>query len=251
MCAAKAARPKAILFDLDDTLISFEGVSEQAWEKCCEDFLGRHDLGIERDALLQSIHATRKWFWGDPERHKRGRRDMLAARREIVSLAMGRMGVRDTLLSNELADAYSFSRNELIHVFPRTVSTLEQLRNKGFRLGLLTNGTSEEQRSKLERFGLSKYFEVILVEGEIGFGKPDVRVYEKALSLLKLTPDEVWMIGDNLVWDVRAPQTIGIFSIWNDYLKQGLPSTHDVTPDHSVNDVSELIDLIETLYRTV
>ena len=80
----------------------------------------------------------------------------------------------------------------------------------------MTNGGVEQQRSKIKRFGLEGIFDVILVEGEIGFGKPDSQVYGMALDSLKLEPNTVWSVGDNLEWDVWGPQQLGIYGIWND-----------------------------------
>ncbi len=234
--------PPAILFDLDDTLISFEGVAEQAWEICCQKLIDAHSLEIPVCALLEQVNRTRKWYWGDPERHKRGRLNMLTeARREIVKTAMQALNIRDISLSNELADNYSACRKELIIVFPPSIPTLQALKNQGVRLGLITNGTGEEQRDKINRFGLAGYFEFIFIEGEVGFGKPDIRIYEKALSALNLPPHEIWMVGDNLVWDIQAPQSLGICAVWNDYKNEGLAPNSKIIPDRIINDVSELL----------
>lgn len=236
--------PKVILFDLDDTLISFEGVSEQAWEKCCVDFINHHEIQYDDTELLEYINATRKWFWSDPERHKRGRHDMLAARREIVALAMQKLNIRNGTLSNELADSYSNYREKLICLFPHTLSALDELKSMGIRLGMITNGTKNSQRGKLDRFALTQYFEHILVEGEVGFGKPDERIYKMALSLFNVTSQDCWMVGDNLVWDVQAPQALGIHAIWYDYSGAGLPQNSSITPKHIIYDALELLPLL-------
>lgn len=236
--------PKVILFDLDDTLISFEGVSEQAWEKCCSDFTICHEIPYDTAELLECINTTRKWYWSDPERHKRGRSDMLSARREIVALAMKKLNIHDGILSNELADSYSNYREKLIHLFPHTLRALDELKSTGIRLGMITNGTKESQRRKLDRFALAEYFEHILVEGEVGFGKPDEQIYRMALSLFNVSPQDCWMIGDNLIWDVHAPQELGIHAIWYDNRGAGLPQNSSVLPNHVICDVMELLPLI-------
>ena len=69
---------------------------------------------------------------------------------------------------------------------------------QGCRLALLTNGGSKGQRLKIDRFNLAMLFDVILIEGEVGFGKPDPRIYTKALAALDVPASEAWMIGDNL-----------------------------------------------------
>lgn len=215
--------PKVILFDLDDMLISFEGISEHAWEKCCFDFISCHQIPYDIAELLNCINTTRKWYWSDPERHKRGRSDMPSVRREIVALAMKKLNIHNEILSNELADSYSNYREKLIHLFPHALHALDELKSIGIRLGMITNGTKESQRSKLGRFALTEYFEHILVEGEVGFGKPDERIYRMALYLFRVSQRDCWMIGDNLFWDVQAPQALGIHAIWYNYRRAGLP----------------------------
>jgi len=98
----------------------------------------------------------------------------------------------------------------------------------GIRAALIKNGTSKEQREKLERFGLGKYFEIILIEQEIGCGKPERRVYELALEMLALTADQV----------------LGIYSLWCDYAKEGLPKGSKNVPDGIITDISELLTLL-------
>ncbi|ULQ59500.1 HAD family hydrolase [Brucepastera parasyntrophica] len=236
--------PKAVLFDLDDTLISFEDVSGHAWRKSCGDFTEDYDLDFSAEELFEKVHETRNWYWNDADRHLAGRKDLKKARREITALALNHFGVSDEKLVNELADNFSAYKDTLLCVFPGSIETLSVLKNKGFRLGLVSNGTTGEQRAKLGRFNLAGFFEVILIEGEVGYGKPDVRIFEKALQMLRLRPEEVWMVGDNLVWDIETPQKLGIFSVWNDYAKKGLPEISSAVPDAIISNVVELLPLL-------
>jgi putative hydrolase of the HAD superfamily len=96
------------------------------------------------------------------------------------------------------------------------------------------------QRSKIERFGLAAHFDAILIEGEVGFGKPDPRVYRRALDVLAVAPGDAWMVGDNLEWDVAEPQRQGIYGIWIDIRGSGLPHGHPVRPDRIIRRLSEL-----------
>ncbi len=92
----------------------------------------------------------------------------------------------------------------------------------------------------MDRFGLAELFDLILIEGELGFGKPDPRIYEKALDEMEVAPSDSWMVGDNLEWDVAQPQQLGIFSIWVDSRGAGLPAGNNVRPDRIVRRLSEL-----------
>jgi putative hydrolase of the HAD superfamily len=232
--------PKAILFDLDDTLISFSHAVEKSWQKVCDEFVTDQKTDFNAGLLLEKINKTRNWFWSDPERHKIGRMDMTNARREIVKKALLELKYFDIDRSNAVADAYSRMQNESICLFPDTKETLDKIMNLGIRMALVTNGTSVAQRSKIDRFGLAKYFDYVFIEGETGFGKPDVNTFNNALEKMMLYPDDVWMVGDNLSWDVECPQKIGIFSVWNDWNKKGLPEGSFVIPDLIINTIGEL-----------
>ena len=233
--------PKAILFDLDDTIISFDGAADFAWEEICKVFIETEKPTFNADELKQSINKTRKWFWSDPQRHKSGRMDMVKARREIVKLAFKELNFSDEDKTIQTADSYSKLQDELICLFPNSIKTLQKLKDLGVRMVLITNGTSEKQRGKINRFCLSGFFEFCLIEEEVGFGKPDPRVFEMALKELKLRANEVWMVGDNLVWDIEAPQKVGIFSIWNDFRQKGLPKDSSIIPDRIICDICELL----------
>jgi beta-phosphoglucomutase-like phosphatase (HAD superfamily) len=96
-----------ILFDLDDTLMAFDIVSETAWEKAVDIFLQNQSINIERDTILEIIHSTRKWHWADTERHKAGRKNIAHARREIVKLALNHYLNIETNELEKLANDYT------------------------------------------------------------------------------------------------------------------------------------------------
>jgi putative hydrolase of the HAD superfamily len=57
---------------------------------------------------------------------------------------------------------------------------------------------------------------------------------------MAVAPSDVWMIGDNLEWDVAAPQRLGICGVWVDYAGKGLRAGHEVRPDRVIRTLSEL-----------
>jgi putative hydrolase of the HAD superfamily len=87
---------------------------------------------------------------------------------------------------------------------------------------------------------LEPIFDAIFVEGELGFGKPDPRVDELALSRLGVSPAEAWMVGDHLEFDVAAPQQLGIYGVWVDARSKGVPRDSRVRPDRTVRSIAEL-----------
>jgi putative hydrolase of the HAD superfamily len=233
--------PQAILFDLDDTILAFGALAEPAWRKTCEVHAERSGL-FEAEPLFRAIGEVRRWYWSDPDRHRSGRLDLDATRRKIVSLAFERLGVDGGSVADQIADEYSARREQAIHLFPGAQRTLEVLTERGVLLALVTNGEAAKQRSKIERFHLAGFFATILMEGELGYGKPDERVYRRALDDLGVEPKDAWSVGDRLEWDVAGPQRLGIFGVWNDFKRQGLPSASSVVPDRIIHSISELVE---------
>ena len=191
-------------------------------------------------AVLAEILRFNDWYWSDPARHRQGRLDLGAARRHVARTALVNIGCDADGLAERIAGRYDECRDERTALFPGAVPVLTWLRESGCRLALVTNGAAAMQRQKIARFGLEPLFDVILVEGELGFGKPDERIYQMALTALAAEPRQTWMIGDNLEWDVEHPQKLGITGIWVDRSGAGVPASCTVHPDLVIRSLGEL-----------
>jgi putative hydrolase of the HAD superfamily len=232
--------PKGILFDLDDTIIAFDAVANPTWQRLCETYARQLTLH-DPTHLYNAIQDVRTWYWSDPVRHQWARHNLQQLRREIVQQAFATLGIDNPRLAHAMADTYAAEREALIHLLPRAEETLHYLCTHQVALALITNGTAQSQRQKVQRFGLERFFTTILIEGELGYGKPEEAVYRQALDDLKLPPDAVWSVGDHLEWDVSTPQQLGMVGIWHDVRAQGLPPESSVIPDRRITSIAELI----------
>ena len=77
----------------------------------------------------------------------------------------------------------------------------------------------------------------------MGFGKPDLRAFRRALAALDVAPEEAWMVGDNPVWDIRGARQAGIYAICINVHGSGPDAEDGVTPDGVVASLAELIQL--------
>ncbi|MAE96806.1 MAG: phosphoglycolate phosphatase [Deltaproteobacteria bacterium] len=231
--------PRALLLDLDDTILAYAPLADPLWERVTTAFAP--GLGIAPSALLDAIRRAGRLYWGEPERSRAGRHDMRGARRSICLWAFRELGLPE-LAGAALADAFHDAREAAVEPLPGALDALEQFRSRGLPLALVTNGGSELQRRKVERFGLAGFFEEILIEGELGYGKPDLRVFGQALLAVGAPAEEVWMVGDNLHADVAGAQSSGITGVWVDAEERGIPQGIDVAPDHRIRGLAELID---------
>lgn len=234
-------RPRAILFDLDDTIIDHSGSMEDCWEAVYQ--RARILLpGIEREAMRKAHGEVAEQYWSS--NHREGRLDLLTARRRVFRDALHRLGL-ETAHAEELGSLFHDLRESSYELLPGALETLERLREEGVMLALVTNGETLLQRSKVERFDLARHFDHIQIEEEFGVGKPEPGAYRHALATLDVKADETWMIGDNLEWEIAAPQKVGIYSVWVDRQRRGLPEGSDVQPDRIVHSIREILDVFE------
>jgi putative hydrolase of the HAD superfamily len=126
-------------------------------------------------------------------------------------------------------------------VFPGAHDAIDALKALGVKLALVTNGGALTQRAKVERFALTHRFDHIQIEGEHGFGKPEERAYLHAMDALGVKARDTWMIGDNLEWEVVAPQRLGIYAVWMDTHGEGLPPGSLIKPDRIIRSLTELL----------
>jgi putative hydrolase of the HAD superfamily len=229
---------QALLIDLDDTLLDYSSSAARCWEEACRTVA--RPLGADPGALARAIAEAGLWFWADPERHRRERVNMLLAWERIAAHALARLGAARDGLASALARDFAARRREAMRLFPDARESLERLRRRGIPLALVTNGDAGQQRDKIERHDLARYFDTILIEGEFGAGKPDEAVYRHALAALGAVPDGAWMVGDHLEFDVGAPQRLGLRGVWVDRRGRGLPAGSKVRPDRIIRALREL-----------
>jgi len=238
--------PRAILFDLDDTILAAFGQSQDQWRRVVAAFseqLAPHPP----DDVVAAIQTYSRHLWSDAARHKDWRHRIGGARRHIVSRAFAGLagGAGRPVPSAEICEALADHFNEIhdaeLRMFPGAHQTLDRLKELGVRLALVTNGAAEPQRAKVIRFALEERFDHIQIEGEHGFGKPEERAYIHAMEALGVGPQETWMVGDNLEWEIAAPQRLGIYAIWYDGYSAGLPPGCQVRPDRIIRSLPELL----------
>lgn len=240
--------PKAVLFDLDDTLIRAYAQPEEAWTRLLHVFaahLDAHDseaINQVRVAIMEEARA----FWNDRAAAAKWRLDIPAARRLSVRRGLARLGRDDEALADRIADAFTELRRSEYRLYPDAHATVDALRAAGVRLALVTNGAGETQRAKIERFELGHRFDHIQIEGEFGQGKPELAVYRHALERLGAAPEEAWMVGDNYEWEVVAPQALGMCGIWYDPFDAGVPAAYrqgaTARPTRIIRRLAELVE---------
>ena len=227
----------ALLFDLDDTLLDYSTGVDESWREACVTCCA--PMGLDVEQLMKTLAETRQSFWSDPTRHRQERVNMVRAWQRIAGQALASLGLACDGLDAAMAREYAARRRAVMQLVPDALQTLVDFRTRGVPLGLVTNGDAGQQRDKIERFALAPFFEVIVIEGEFGAGKPDETVYRHALDRLGVAPGDASMVGDHLEFDVDGPQRLGVRGIWLDRGGAGLADS-PVRPHQIIRSLREL-----------
>jgi putative hydrolase of the HAD superfamily len=241
--SATSGLPRAMLIDMDDTILSAYGRPEIAWNNVVNEFAG--ELGLASPQLVASEVLTfARKFWASAEpawRLKLAEARRMTVKGGFAALAAGGHAALPDDLAIRLADRFTAYREEEMFVFPGAHQAIDALKAHGVKLALVTNGAADTQRAKVERFELAHRFDHIQIEGEHGFGKPEERAYLHAMAALGVAAHQTWMVGDNLEWEVEVPQRLGIYAIWMDVHGEGLPTGSTVKPDRIIRSLAELV----------
>ena len=234
--------PRAMLIDMDDTILSAYGRPEIAWNHIAAEFAGEFAPLLPQQ-VAAAVLASARQFWGAAGAEWRLKLE--EARRIVVGNGFAALAASGHALPVDLAiriaDRFTTYREEEMFVFPGAHDAIDEFKARGVKLALVTNGAAETQRAKVERFALTHRFDHIQIEGEHGFGKPEERAYLHAMEALGVTAADTWMIGDNLEWEVVVPQRLGIYAIWIDVHGEGLPAGSPIKPDRIIRSLTELL----------
>ncbi len=252
------------LVDLDDTLVAQDSADDQALATACALVPSNHaDAAAALPAAVRR-HARSLWESGPAADYCQAigisaiegmwaRFDTpqpqiatLAAWAPTYRITAWRqalevVGLVEVIVPGQLLSAFQQARRRLNVLFPETLACLGVLR-PAFQLGLVTNGAPDLQRAKIGGSGLGEWFEVMLVSGELGIGKPDPRIFAAALERLRLGPSQVVMVGNSLAHDIAGARAAGIGSIWVNRVRE-VPASSSA-PDATITSLSELPTLL-------
>ena len=264
----------ALLLDLDDTLIEEETAAQDAHRATAEFSRAYANGFVDPAALVADVRiiARKRWqqspfygyfrqigissteglwcrFEGDEPRLCALRDWAASYRRDAWASALRAQRIDDVPLAGSLAERFAIERRARHRVFPDVITALLHLRET-FALGLITNGARCLQNEKLDASGLRHFFDVVVVSGEFGVGKPHPSIFRYALTRLDARPEHSVMCGDSLASDVDGALSAGVAAIWVNRLRRPRPrDRRDVVEVPTLADAGGL--LIERQLTTV
>lgn len=261
-----AVKFRAVIFDLDDTLVWDERLSRQALmetarrgavvhgldagrmmsaAKQASDALWRAHAPVERCDELGIVAFEGMWghFHGEEDYVKHLREWTPQFRRAIWEHALREQGIEDGELAAKLADYFRERRRALQDRLPGAEEVLHALQKSGVRIGLLTNGAASVQREKIETSGLGMFFDAAVVSGELGTGKPSPEIFHHLLERLGVKADETLMVGNSLARDIAGGKRAGLHTCWIALEGEDEP-VGLVEPDYTIRSLGELPRLV-------
>lgn len=237
--------PRAVVFDLGGTLVHWPNWEEDAPAKwrVAYDALAREaqDRRLpDSDTFVRAMRAAEQAHWERVDReHWSG------PPTGLVSDGFRRLGLEaDEAMLLATLDGYAAAVAGWSTVFPDSRTTLLLLRERGYRLGLLSNTwwAAEWHNADIAAHGLADLIDELVYTSDLPHSKPHPSVFREVSARLGVEPGACVMIGDRQVDDVSGAKTVGMRGVWrrNDH---GFPAW-DGEPDAVVDRLAELPDLL-------
>jgi putative hydrolase of the HAD superfamily len=258
---------KAVLFDLDDTLLWDERSVKEAFRATCE--YAQRATGLDPVDLEEAVRREARALYesyetfaftkqiginpfeglwanftgGVQEQFRKLQQLAPDYRRESWTRGLHSLNVDDAALGQQLAEMFPAERRSRPIVYEETFRVLDHLKGN-FKLLLLTNGSPDLQQEKLDGVPLlSGYFDHIIISGTYGQGKPAIGIFQHALELLGIEPTEGVMVGDKLTTDILGSNGIGMKSVWLN--RHGVVRNDEIVPSYEISHLEQLDEIIK------
>jgi putative hydrolase of the HAD superfamily len=221
-----------IFFDLDHTLWDFEKNSALTFQK----ILTENKVEVELERFLEVYVPANLEFWR-MFREERISKEELRYQRLATVFQRLDYEVSDDLI-NLLAEQYIEFLSSFHHLFEYAEELLQNLQKK-YRLHMITNGFREVQRKKMKSSGILDYFEHIVDSESVHVKKPNPKIFQHAMELANVTPENALMIGDSFEADIMGALEMKMHVIQVDFDKK---YTHMLCPIvHHLSEIEKFL----------
>lgn len=219
---------KDLFFDLDHTLWDFETNSRET----IQELYTTHQLAnlgiVDFDGFYKTYSAHNHRLW---DRYTKGFIKQEELRWKRVYLSLLDFKVANEALAKEMSQAYLEILPNKKHLFPYTIEILEYLKQKDYRMHLITNGFESVQFKKIKNSGLQDYFIEVITSEASNSLKPHKDIFEYALRNANANVADSIMIGDNESADIQGGINIGMDTIFVNHIQAipTIPATYTIT----------------------
>lgn len=229
---------KAVLFDVDDTLLDFPFAERQAVRAC----FGFLHMGHCSDEMLERYSTINREYWKKLELGQMTKAQILVARfRDLFS----EYGL-DVTKAEDFNAEYQVRLGDYVAFHNGALELLEALKGKVW-LAAVTNGTKVAQTKKLLTSGLNQCFDGIFISEDVGFEKPSPLFFQRVFEQMPetLSKEEILIVGDSLSSDIQGGVNAGIKTCW--YNPKNTKNSTGLKPDYEIHELSKVLDIITDL----
>ena len=225
---------KAILWDVDGTLLDFAAAEKAAIQK----LFGEFGLGECTDGMVARYSAINDAYWKRLERSEITKAEVLVGRyRDFFS----EIGV-DPSLAETFNARYQIALGDTVVYRDDSLNLVKSLHGK-VKQYVVSNGTVVAQTRKLERSGLGRWMDGIFLSEQLGAEKPSPRFFEQVFAALPDIPKEdMLIVGDSLTSDMQGGLNAGVPTCW--YNPQSLPRPADMAIAFEIQNLQQIYELL-------
>jgi HAD superfamily hydrolase (TIGR01509 family) len=242
---------EAVIFDLDDTLIDWADAA-MTWQEFARPRTDKvHHYLIDRGHILPQPDA----FYGIVDMAMFETWEEAKKTYQIQSISQMLLGVFERLgldISqidmNEVLRVYNWGPLPGVKPFPDTKSVLLEIRQRGYKVGLLTNSFLPMwmRDVELDAYELMEFLDARVTAADVGCVKPHPDIYHRMLEMLQTEPDRAVFVGDRPKYDIAGANGVGLISVLMDppHLTRDLEG---IQPDYTISCLTELLPILEKL----
>ncbi len=226
---------KAVIFDLDNTLMDFVRMKENAVDAAAEAMI---DAGLDRDKK-----HIKQCFYDVYE--KKG----IEFQKVFDEFLENELGKVDHKILAAGIVAYRRAREAALVLYPHVNLTLVELSKMGLMLAVLSDAPQRQAWLRLCYLQLHHYFDSVITFEDTGHRKPHPLPFKKVLEVLDIKPEEAIMVGDWAERDIVGAKKVGITTVFARY-GDTFNTVHSES-DYEINDIKELLDIVRDLNSSV
>ena len=227
-----------ILIDLDRTLWDFERNSRQTMMEMFSEYGLQQLCNADFQTFFDAYHVINAGLWKAYNNGTLTKEYLYVAR---FSLTLEHFGVENTYaLGKKLGDYYVFESPKKTALIDGAEELLRYLKGRGYSLSIVSNGFKEVQFEKMRTSGIDVFFEHVFLSEDIGYQKPDRRIFDHILGELSAQPAQCLMIGDDINVDIAGARNAGIDQIFCNFTD----AKPDFEPTHTVFRLCDIMSIL-------
>ncbi len=224
---------KAIIFDLDNTLLDFISMKREASAAAAVEMV-RAGLRMDEEEAGKKLFAA-YWKYG------------IDSNTAFTQFLLENTGKVDRRVLGRGISAYGRAKMELLKPYENARITLRLLKKKGITLGIVTDAPREKAIERLHMAGLQGIFDFLVAFDDTKQAKPGGLPFRRAIELAGCKADEMMMVGDSMPRDIVGAQKAGMLAIYAKYGEDKelkWQKAEGVVPDYEISDISELLKIV-------